>query len=221
VAEHAEVGRLAVVRRAIASIEVDADVVVIASPHGKATGVYARNSGDLSDFGVDFHAEWARDGDVSRLLVAEWGQPMLRHVPDHGIVVPLACMDLRGTPVVAVSFEDGPDPWDAAGTLWGAVAKLGLERRVLFIASANGSSGLTPKAPLTELEGAHDAEDGLEYALRNDTGRLVTAAPIAADAGSCGLGPLVAFGALFAQRKAEVLAHEWPFGVGYLVATAK
>jgi hypothetical protein len=196
-------------------------VVVIASPHGKATGVYARDSGDLSAFGVDLQAQWARDGDLSRALVGEWDQPMLRHIPDQGVVVPLAAIDLRGTPVVAVSFEEGSDALPVANTLGPAVASLALERRVLFIASANGSTGLTPKAPATEIAGARDTEERIVRQLSENAGTLIREAEALAEIGSCGLGPLVAFGTLFEGRPAKILAHEAPFGVGYIVATVE
>jgi aromatic ring-opening dioxygenase LigB subunit len=219
VAEHPDVGRLTKVREAIRSLEVDADVVVIASPHGKATGVYARNAGDLSSFGVEFETSWERDGDVSRSLVEEWGKPMLRHVPDHGIVVPLATIERHGLPVVAASFEEDSDPRHDAHTLGAAVAMLALERRVLFIASANGSSGLTPRAPATEIPGAREVEETVVAELERDAGTLLRGAERLTEVGSCGLGPLITFAMLFEGRPAQIVAHEWPFGVGYLVAT--
>jgi hypothetical protein len=219
VAEHPEVGRLAVVRRALDSLEVDADVVVIASPHGQATGVYARDNGDLSAFGVDLQTSWARDGDVSRSLVSEWGRPMLRHVPDHGISVPLTALDLRGTPAVALSFAEASETAEDARSLAEAVAMIALERRVMFIASVNGSTGLSPRAPATEIPGALETEETIVAELERDAGTLSRGAGRLAEIGSCGLGPLSTFGLLFAGHPAKIAAHEAPFGVGYLVAT--
>jgi hypothetical protein len=76
-----------------------------------------------------------------------------------------------------------------------------------------------PRAPLTHLGGAKDADRRLQELLTADVGALSSRAlGIAQQGGSCAAGPLTVLGRLLDEYRMTVLAHEAPVGVGYLVA---
>jgi aromatic ring-opening dioxygenase LigB subunit len=89
-----------------------------------------------------------------------------------------------------------------------------------FIASAHTAASLTPKAPLALRPEGKELDDLILDCLATDCGSLARVDPeLWKEAGACGAGPLTAFGALFEGRRADVLAYDHPFGVGYLVAS--
>ena len=190
------------------------DAVVIASPHGSATGVYRAPRGDLDAFGPRGLAVAAEPGPAEDLARA-WSQPVLDHDADHGIVVPLRLL-VPAVPVVAVAFEEG-----AAGEAGLAGAVASLRGDIAFVASANLSAGLTERSPLPSLEGAADADEAVLAALRGDPAALAGQTEAIVSAGSCAAPVLAAFGNLFSERPCEVLAYEHPFGVGYTVAVTR
>ena len=205
----------------------DAEVLVVLSPHGARTGVYSQPGGDLGPFGygsvgVDLH----QDDEVAALLAQEWGKPLLEEPLDYGIFVPLILWEPKRPPsrpvsVVAATFAETSAVDNDALAFADALARLGVTKRMFLVASANGSAGLSPRAPLTEIEGAVELEEALLNALRKDASLAGDAAlALSERAGSCGLGPLLAFAHLFAGRSCRVLAHERPVGVGYTVAVA-
>jgi hypothetical protein len=156
---------------------------------------------------------------VTETLAEELGWALTDDELDHGAVVPFLLDWMPDVPVVVVGMgEDSPgdELRSDARALALALPAVVAERSVLFVSSANTSAGLTPRAPLTEVPGAAEAERGLLEAL--DAGSRIEEAAVALAkvGGSCGLGPLTAWAALF--RRAEILAHESPLGVGYLVA---
>ena len=185
--------------------------VVIASPHGGATGVYRTPRGDLDAFGPRGLAVVAEPGPAED-LARSWSQPVLDHDADHGIVVPLRLL-APSVPVVAVAFEEGVT--DDAGL---ADAISSLPGEVAFVASANLSAGLDDRSPLPSLEGAADGDEAVLAALRDDPAALAGQTEAIVRAGSCAAPVLAAFGKLFTGRPCEVLAYEHPFGVGYAVA---
>ena len=215
------------IRHALSEVDPsDADLLVALSPHGAKTGVYSQTRGDLGPFGyenvgVDLH----QDGEASTALAREWGRPLLDEPLDYGVFVPLILWEPRNLPerlvsVVAATLAESSAIEGDARSFADALSRPGGPKTFL-VASANGSAGLTPRAPLTEIEGAAELEDGLLKALRTDISLLPEAARALADgAGSCGLGPLLAFAQLFAGRACRVLVHERPVGVGYTVAVA-
>ena len=196
--------------------------VVIASPHGPETGVYARPGGDLDAFGPrGISAEAAGDDDFAHALAERWGRPVLDGPADHGIVVPLRLLGTDGVAVVAVTFAEGLDAEAAAaeaGRLTSALGALGTG--FSFVASANTSAGLDERAPLPSLPGAPEAEAAVIEALGGDPATLAAQLPALARAGSCGAGPLAAFALLAAGRRCRLVAYGHPFGVGYPVAVA-
>lgn len=205
--------RAASVAEAVASIDLSgAETIVIASPHGSATGVYRVPRGVLDAFGPRGLSVDAEPGPAEDLARA-WAHPVLDAGADHGIVVPLRLL-APAAPVVAVAFREG-----AAGEAGLAGAVASLPGKVAFVASVNLSPGLDERSPLPSLEGAAEADAAVLGALRRDPAAL---ADVDLDrAGSCAAPVLAAFGSLFAGRSCDVLAYEQPFGVGYAVAVTR
>ena len=178
------------------------------SPHAPGTGAYAEVTGRLEAFGV-------RGITVTAGSLPVPGIGALSAPIDHGISVPLRLIAWDG-PVGAVGFaEDALDLGDVVNV---HRAIESLTERVAVIASVNLSAGLSARAPLTELDGAAETEETLLQMIQEDLGWFLTGARSIADAGSCGLAPLMLMARLFKGRQARVLAHEAPVGVGYLVA---
>ena len=93
------------------------------------------------------------------------------------------------------------------------------DRRLAFVASCNTGAGLSPRAPLTEVSWAVELEERLAGDL--ERGALFRDLAIEVGcAGSCAAGTLAAFAAAFGGSQNQVRAHDAPFGVGYLVASA-
>ena len=201
-----------------AALSMSGPRALVASPHAVRTGVYVSPYGDLAALGPRAPAALCPlDLAFSEELARRWGRPLLEEPLDHGIVVPLLLAE-PAVPVVAIGFEEGGESAEEAASLAQILRDLEMEGSV--VASANLSAGLNDRAPLTRLTGAEQLERETTEALMRDAGTLLQNAPrLAAEAGSCGLGPLALLGHLFEGSPAEVLAHEWPYGVGYLVAT--
>jgi hypothetical protein len=123
------------------------------------------------------------------------------------------------TPVIAVGFaETDPDLHGAAAGLAEAIERSDLGD-VSIVASVNSGAGITPRAPLTELAGGEALEHEMARVVKKDVGDLGDIAPrLVAGGASCGLGPLLVLARLFEGVSMEVVAHVWPYGVGYLVA---
>lgn len=193
---------------------------VLISPHGSSAGVYRGTRGDLDAFGVrGAVAQWNLDENAGEALRMGWDRPWLDEPCDHGVVVPLL---LAGPtePIVAVAMSNETDPAEEARSLADAIAAL--EGEVSVVASVNTGAGITPRAPLTELPGSAALEAELRGVLERDVGGLLELAPrLGSEGGSCGAGPLMVLGHLFGGARARVLSHEWPVGVGYLVATVE
>lgn len=193
----------ATIRTAVRSIDLaEADAIVLLTPHGDGTGVYREIAGDLTGFGVrgiDAEAE------TDESLVQEIARPRLDSRIDHGVLVPLLLAGWE-VPVVAIAL-DRP----ASLQLHNA------RKRVAVVASINGSAGMSPRAPLTEIPGAAAAQDRFVGALEAD---LSEAARVDLP-GSCAASVLATFADLWSGARARVLAHEAPVGVGYVVASVQ
>lgn len=214
-----------------------ADVVVIASSHGRATGIYGSIEGSLEPFGPGLPALEAPGAPVEAAAMSRAsGLPLLDGMVDHGVIVPLLLLlevvpelaegdaeapsPVRFPPIVAAVCAEGEKDALAFGrAVAQATRQLATDRSVAFLASAHTGAGLSPRAPLTELEASKAFDERLLDALRTDVGEISSISSSDWDAaGSCGAGPLIAFGELFSGQSAEVAAYEAPFGVGYLVA---
>ncbi len=190
---------------------------VLISPHGSRSGIYVRSRGDLSGFGVPgAQAAWVTDEAVASELAERWQRPLLDQAPDHGIVVPVLLGPLA-QPVVAVALAEGAAAEEAEDL---AAALRGMD--VDIVASVNTGAGITARAPLGELPEGLELEREVVAGLTRDAATLVDGgAALAARGGSCASAPLTVLGRLFAGVPGRVLAHEWPHGVGYLVATMR
>ena len=210
----------------------DAETIVLLSPHGIEVGddyygFYEGVSGRLVGFGtVPITARATTDVESTEFLVRSSSWSMRKSPPDHGVVVPLALRSWS-LPVAAGTFIDQTEAKpsldaidEVARDYSMAIKGLARERKVMLIASVNTAAGLSPGAPLGELPTARAAEGALVRAITTDLGSLDwdhVLKPLW-NAGSCGLGPLQVMGECVAGRKMEILAHEAPVGVGYLVA---
>lgn len=219
------------VQSALAALDWDkVDVVVIVSPHGSTSGVYARARTSLDDLGVSgIEVSWPPHEEISVELACRWGRRRVHEVVDHGIAVPVAAGCASGKPVVAVTIEDvvasGGSALErslsAGGALTDALHALAENRSVGVVASAHTSAALSPRAPLTERPEALATEERVLTGLRSDAGTLVDLArPLWVDGGACGVAVLSVFGRLFAGRPADVVLYECPVGIGYVVASA-
>ena len=188
---------------------------VIVSPHGATSGVYLRTRADLSGFGVPRASVRVDVAETEvRELAAAWGRPVLEDPVDHGIVVPLLVGDVTAPLIPVALAEEGDVVADAM-----SLAEVLRETDHDVVASVNTGAGITDRAPLTKLDGAESLEVELWDAVERDAAALTEVArSLASDGGSCCLGPLLVLADLFAGRAGEVVAHEWPYGVGYFVA---
>lgn len=214
------------VGHAVASLDLGRpDVVVIASPHGRSSGVYSGCAGDLDAFGprgIEVAAE--TEPDVVASLAAAWGTTVVDERVDHGVVVPLRLLRAGGAAVVAISFAEGLEADEAVAegeALAAALRDVASGTRVAFVASANLSAGHGERAPLPSIEGAAETDAAVIRCLRDEPAGLSGLAAALAAGGSCAAAPLAAFGMLFGGRRCDVLAYDHPFGVGHAVASAR
>ena len=190
--------------------------VVIVSPHGASTGVYIRQRADLRTFGVP-RAEARVDVPerAARELSAAWGRPVLDEPPDHGVTVPVLVGGIDA-PVIGVALAEGETVEDEVTTLVDALRSTDHD----VVASVNTGAGITARAPMMTIEGGEDLEAALRTAIERDASAVADPATrLASHGASCCLGPLLVLAKLCEGSPGKVLAHEWPYGVGYVVAT--
>ncbi|MEA2509318.1 MAG: hypothetical protein QOG21_1400 [Actinomycetota bacterium] len=216
------------IRRALASLSFDdVDLVIVLSPHARGCGVYGRVDGTLDEFGVSgIELRRPSDPEAVDALAAMWDKPTLPGPVDHGVLVPMMMLATGEIPVVAAGLgevDDGSgspgDPVADGSSFARAIGQLSMRHTLFLVASAQTSCALTPRAPLTVLAEAKPAEAAVLSALRGDPAGLQrSASELWQRGGSCSPGTLAAYGEVFAGRSSEVLAYEYPFGVGYVVA---
>jgi catalytic LigB subunit of aromatic ring-opening dioxygenase len=207
--------------RAIDLNEVDA--IVVLSPHGRADGVYTQSRADLARFGVsETEVTWRTDAGLVKDLAVAWDVEILDDDVDHGVAVPIALSAPR-IPVIGACLAEDPGSLDERSYKFAAaLSEVVIGHKTAFVASVNTSAGLSPRAPLTEIDGARMLEVNFRKSLETDAGGIVGVVhELASTGGSCGTGPLLVFAALFAGSEVEVLAHTWPVGVGYMVAAVR
>ena len=204
------------------------DAIVVVSPHGARFGIYRSTAGSLDGFGVHgvaFRGQ-AHSEVAARLSDLSGAEPLEGPV-DHGIVVPLLLAPWDDVPVVAVALPEVTGPHassssralDAARALASAVCAAANEWPIAFVASAHTAASLSPRAPLAERPAGAQLDRLILDALDDDVAALAHIAPeLWSDSGSCGAGPLTAFGEVFAGRASQLVAYTAPAGVGYIVA---
>jgi hypothetical protein len=212
------------IRSAARAIDLDGvDAIVVLSPHGQVDGVYTQSRADLARFGVpDSEVTWNTDAGLAKDLAVAWDVEILDDDVDHGVAVPIALTAPR-VPVIGACLAEDPVSIDERSSKFAsALAEVVIGRKTALVASINTSAGLSPRAPLTEIAGARTLEARFRKTLEADAGRIDgVVRELASTGGSCAAGPLLVFGALFAGREVDVLAHSWPVGVGYVVAAVR
>ncbi len=196
------------------------------SPHGSDDAVVVSGHASLDGFGIDVTFAVAVDEAASRAVAEACGLRLSDEALDHGVSIPLRLTAWSG-PVVAVSCRE-VTPQDVgrarealhlAKRVARGIEEIATERDVAVIASMNGAVGLSPRAPLPDSSEAHAFERAVVNLLENDPGQIgAYALEVARNGNSCGVVPLLVFGHLFGDRRTEVIAHEAPIGIGYLVA---
>jgi hypothetical protein len=203
----------------------DPDLVVIISPHGPSTGVYASPAGSLAGFGrPQARLDASSDPDLVRRVAEDWRQPVLESEADHGVVVPISLLGPGEMPVLACTLRDeGPIPEvrREAEALASIVRDLADSRRVAFVASLNASTALSPRAPLMERSEGIALDAAILDGLSRDGAQRWVPDEMWSSGGSCGAGPFAAWMLLCAGLPLEEISYESPFGVGYLVAVAR
>jgi hypothetical protein len=199
------------------------DEIVVLSPHGRVDGVYTQGRADLARFGVpDTEVTWDTDAGLAKELAVAWDVQILDDEVDHGVAVPIALTAPRA-PVIGACLAEDPGSIDERSSKFAsALSEVIIGHKTAFVASVNTCAGLSPRAPLTEIDGARTLETSFRKTLEADAGGINRVVhELASAGGSCGAGPLMVFGALFAGSEVDVLAHAWPVGVGYMVATVR
>lgn len=215
------------VRAALDELQIPDDAaVVVMSPHGHRTGVYQRLEGDLAGFGITAPAgRFEVDEETVGSLVREARLDPIAAPLDHGILVPLLLGVARDRPVAGLAFSESASIdvlKDQASRVAEALRLLADFRNVVVIASINTSAALSPRAPLTELPEAIEAERTLLEKLEGTVDLdAATVTRMKEDGRSCSFAPLWAWAQLFEGGRADRLAYESPVGVGYLVLTAE
>ena len=209
-------GSLGNIRAAIASIAVSPDaIVIVATPHGGDSFLFARPAGSLAGFGiegVEVDQTMAETG--VQQAFAHWGQPVDKPL-DHGAVVPLQMLGVAN-PVVAIAVDSA----DAGGAC--AIQDLAVRHQVFVICSAHTSSRLSERAPLPYSSDAVQLEKRFVTEVEDDCAVARELAPeLASVGGSCSEATLALFGGLFDGFPGTVHEYEAPFGVGYAVITAE
>lgn len=209
-------GSVRAVRAAIAGIEVSPDaIVVVVTPHGDGSFVYARPSGSLSGFGIGgVEVDQRRAEPYVHDVLEQWSHSVAEPL-DHGALVPLRLLDVLN-PVVAVSVAgDVPD-------LARVLEDLATRHEVFVICGAHTSARLSERAPLPYSADAVHLDKRFITEVEGDCAVARTLAPeIASVGGSCSEPTLTLFGELFAGCPGWLRAYEAPFGIGYPVVTAE
>jgi hypothetical protein len=193
------------------------EAVAVVSAHGERKGVYTSLKGSLRDLGPSIATSRAGGTEVAVELAGAAGLPLLEEACDHGVLVPALLGLAEGLDLIGVSLSAS---WGRNESARLASAVEGFGGRLGLAASAHTGAALAPSAPLTELDGAKEAEERWLRALGSDASSSRDhLAALGRVAGSCGTGPLDVLAAVGGKRRAHVACYERPFGVGYLVAS--
>lgn len=214
------------------------ETIIVVTPHGcrwpdrVIVSDSDRLGGDLRNFGA---ASTQLDLACDRALIAEFlSQAAAKRLPvrtdprppplDHGAFIPLWWVYQERTDFQVVHLVAGfmhPATESAIGeTLAASITVTG--RRAVLIVSGDLSHCLAQDGPYGYTEAGRRLEDRMDSLMRaGDLAALDEFDPSwSEEAGQCGIGPLrIGRGALPADRvQPDVWSHEWPYGVGYMVA---
>ena len=217
----------------------EADVMVLVSPHGPALrgefplSAARRARGHLGSFGAPgIRVDWTIDGRFTQRVATE---ARSRGLPvtvmqsgetlrlDHGAVVPLWALGKAGLclPLVycGMPLVDRDLLWEFGEILHRTSIDAGM--RVVVVASGDLSHRLTPEAPSGYDPEGERFDSALVSSLARGEADPIRQIPgsVVDRAGQCGYNPLlIALGSL-AERPFDgrVYSYEAPFGVGYAV----
>jgi len=220
----------------------DADVVIIISPHGPVQeGTITalpgtKASGDFAAFRrPDVRVDMALDVALLEEIRDQADALGIRVLPtetyrqriDHGVTVPILSLgrDTVVPPLVVLGYPAlDPRSLDRLGqAITRATHRLG--RRGVTIASGDLSHRLSPGAPAGYHPDAHEFDDAVMSTFRGGDVDALWHLPdeMVRRAGECGHAPLlVALAAVEAMDRPSIAvshAYQAPFGVGYGVAT--
>ncbi len=222
--------------------ELDAEALIVISPHGPMRrGGLVGLGGDcatanFANFGipglaVDISLDEALMETISNLLCATnidlRIDPSYGDNVDHGVGVPLLALRREGVKLPAVVFGYPAlyreDLWRFGSMLHEACTERGL--RAAVIASGDLSHRLQPGAPAGYDPRAGEFDLALVHAFRRGEPETLWELPdqVIERAGECGYYPLLV--ALSAARTVDpepialLYSYEAPFGVGYAVGT--
>lgn len=221
----------------------DPDTIVVISPHSPALAdafaidTSTHTQGSLAQFGAAHAAISARtDVEFATQLIEvanARGLPAISRmghgnlqpgVLDHAVLVPLLFLDPHDThPLVNISLSGLS--LEAHRGVGEAVAEVAasLGRRIVFLASADLSHRLIPRAPAGYSPKGQEFDSKLVGLLRtNRLSHVIDIDRSLADAaGECGWRSVIALSGAMPEGDVQVLSYEGPWGVGYLVALVR
>ena len=219
--------------------ELDIDTVIFISPHApfirNAISIYSNEDlyGDFSQFGFpEVSFEFKNDLEIMNSLIDEGKKYSINFVKlskdyylDHGVLVPLYYLNQnnkRKFKIVAMSqhFTIDIEELPLVGEI---IKKVGrkTDKKIGIIASGDMSHRLLDTGPYGFHPSGSKFDNLIINSIKNENFKDIISIPenILEEAGECGYRSIVTiFSAMpFEDYKTEILSHEGPFGVGYLV----
>lgn len=221
-------------------VQVKPETVIVISPHAsslpQAFGVFKAKkfSGNFGAFG-DFSTELGFEAD-QELIKDILGESEKEKIPaqtldyadlDHGVLVPLYYLtkNVPKLKLVVISFTLlNLQTHFKFGQILHKIIKHA-DEKIAVIASGDLSHRLTFDAPAGySPRGKEFDEKLIDLLKKNDVKNILNLDPeLIEEAGECGLRSIVILLGILDKidYKPEILSHEGPFGVGYLVANFK
>lgn len=212
------------------------EIIVLLTPHGSYNAREVRVTtaesahGSMAEFGAPHTglsftvAQEEAESFVLRaqekglpLVADSYGMPL-----DHGAFVPLWFIHRAGLSSRLVHMVTG-DPFASRSKEIGALLAQeasGWGKRTALVVSGDLSHCLKREGPYGYRAAGMDFEEKFDALIRagDVAGILSFDAQTLNDAAQCGMAPLFIALSALGRIKPEVYSHEWPFGVGYMVA---
>ncbi|EKD47782.1 MAG: AMMECR1 protein [uncultured bacterium] len=215
------------------------DTVVIITPHGPVypdrisirMPLSGKLKGDLTAFGSSDGIEVLSDSSLGdKILDASLGVKVVSiddEELDHGVLAPMYYLNksLGGKYKLLsmnISFAGYKIHYEFGRILRSIFDKI--DGKILFVASGDLSHALTKDAPCGFCkEGAKFDKKLVKMIEKGDVDGVLALDPFwVDDAKECGLRSVcTALGVIGESEKFKVLSYEGPYGVGYLVASAR